>query len=134
VRRSELMANVQELVETVKGMTVLELNEFVKALQEEFGVSAVAMAAPAAAAAGAAPAAEAPAEEEKTTFDVILKAVGDKKIQVIKAVREVTTLGLKEAKDLVEGAPQPLKQGVAKEEADALKAKLEAEGATVEIQ
>ena len=128
------MANVQELVETVKGMTVLELNEFVKALQEEFGVSAVAMAAPAAAAAGAAPAAEAPAEEEKTTFDVILKAVGDKKIQVIKAVREVTTLGLKEAKDLVEGAPQPLKQGVAKEEADALKAKLEAEGATVEIQ
>ena len=124
------MANVQELVETVKGLTVLELNELVKALQEEFGVSAMAMAAPAAAPA----AAEAPAaEEEKVSFDVILAAAGEKKIQVIKAVREVTTLGLKEAKDLVEGAPQPLKQGINKEEAEALKAKLEAEGATVEI-
>jgi len=128
------MANVQELVETIKGMTVLELNEFVKALQEEFGVSAMAMAAPvAAAAAPAAGAAPAEAEEEKTTFDVILAAAGEKKIQVIKAVREVTTLGLKEAKDLVESAPQPLKQGVTKEEAESLKAKLEAEGATVEI-
>jgi len=128
------MANVQELVETVKGMTVLELNEFVKALQEEFGVSAMAMAAPVAAAPGAAAnAAPAEAEEEKSTFDVILKSAGDKKIQVIKAVREVTTLGLKEAKDLVEGAPQPLKQGVSKEEAESLKQKLEAEGATVEI-
>ncbi|MDO8684231.1 MAG: 50S ribosomal protein L7/L12 [Armatimonadota bacterium] len=124
------MANVQELVETVKGMTVLELNDLVKALQEEFGVSAMSMAAPA-----AAPAAEAAAPvEEKTMFDVILKGAGEKKINVIKAVREVTTLGLKEAKDLVESAPQPLKQGVNKEEAKALKAKLEAEGASVEIQ
>ena len=124
------MANVQELVETVKSMTVLELNEFVKALQEEFGVSAMAMAAPAATAAAA------PAEvvEEQTSFDVILKAAGEKKIQVIKAVREVTTLGLKEAKDLVESAPQPLKQGIPKAEAESLKAKFEAEGATVEIQ
>jgi large subunit ribosomal protein L7/L12 len=124
------MANVQELVETVKGMTVLELNEFVKALQEEFGVSAMSMAAPAA----AAPAEAAAPVEEKTLFDVILKAAGEKKIQVIKAVREVTTLGLKEAKDMVESSPQPVKQGVSKEEAESLKAKLEAEGATVEIQ
>jgi len=126
------MANVQELVETVKSMTVVELSEFVKALQEEFGVSAMAVAAPAAAAPAAGPA-EA-AEEEKSSFDVILKAAGEKKIQVIKAVREVTTLGLKEAKDLVESAPQPLKQGVPKAEAQSLKEKLEAEGATVEIQ
>jgi large subunit ribosomal protein L7/L12 len=125
------MANVQELVETVKGLTVLELNELVKALQEEFGVSAMAMAAPAAAAAPAEAAAEV---EEKVSFDVILKGAGEKKINVIKAVREVTTLGLKEAKDLVESAPQPLKQGVNKEEAEALKAKFEAEGASVEIQ
>ena len=124
------MANVQELVETVKSMTVVELNEFVKALQEEFGVSAMSFAAPAA----AAPAAAEAAVEEKSSFDVILKAAGDKKIQVIKAVREVTTLGLKEAKDLVESAPQPLKQGVPKAEADALKEKMEAEGATIEIQ
>lgn len=125
------MANVQELVETVKGMTVLELNELVKALQEEFGVSAMAMAAPAAAA-GPAPAA-AEEVEEKVSFDVILASVGDKKINVIKAVREVTSLGLKEAKDLVESAPQPIKSGVNKEEAESLKAKIEAEGATVEI-
>lgn len=127
------MANVQELVETVKGMTVLELNEFVKALQEEFGVSAAAMAPVAAAPAAGGAAEAAPAAEEQTAFDVILASAGDKKIQVIKAVREVTTLGLKEAKDLVEGAPQPLKQGIGKEEAEQLKAKLEAEGATVEI-
>jgi large subunit ribosomal protein L7/L12 len=125
------LANVQELVETIKGMTVLELNDFVKALQEEFGVSAMAMAAPAAAPAAGGEAA--PAAEEKTSFDVILTSAGDKKLQVIKAVREVTTLGLKEAKDLVEGAPQPVKTGVGKEEADTLKAKLEAEGASVEI-
>lgn len=128
------MANVQELVETVKGMTVLELNEFVKALQEEFGVSAAAMAPVAAAPAAAGAAAEAaPAAEEQTAFDVILASAGSKKIQVIKAVREVTTLGLKEAKDLVESAPQPVKQGISKEDAESLKAKLEEEGATVEI-
>jgi large subunit ribosomal protein L7/L12 len=125
------LANVSELVEQIKGMTVLELNELVKALQDEFGVSAMAMAAPVA---SAAPAGEAAAPaEEKTSFDVILKAAGDKKINVIKVVREVTSLGLKEAKDLVEGAPQPVKEGLNKEDAEAIKAKLEAEGAQVEI-
>lgn len=123
------MANIQEMIDTVKNMTVLELNDFVKALQDEFGVSAAMMAAPAAGAA-AAPAEEA---EEQTSFDVILTAVGDKKINVIKVVRELTALGLKEAKDLVDAAPKPLKEGVAKEEAEAIKSKLEAEGATVEI-
>jgi large subunit ribosomal protein L7/L12 len=126
----------EQIVESIKSMTVLELNELVKALQEEFGVTAaapVAVAAmPGVAAAGAA-AEAAPAEEEKTSFDVILKSVGEKKIQVIKVVREVTNLGLKEAKDLVESAPQPIKQGVTKEEAEQIKAKFEAEGATVEI-
>ncbi|MCE5322874.1 50S ribosomal protein L7/L12 [bacterium] len=126
------MANIPELIETVKNMTVLELNDFVKALQDEFGVSAMAMAAPVAmpGAGGAAAAEEA---EEKTAFDVILTGAGDKKIQVIKVVRELTTLGLKEAKELVDSAPKPIKEGVAKEEAEAMKSKLEAEGATVEI-
>lgn len=124
------MANIPELIETVKGMTVLELNDFVKALQDEFGVTAMAMAAPAVA---AAPAAAGDADEEKSSFDVILAAVGDKKINVIKAVREITGLGLKEAKELVDGAPKPIKEGVAKAEADELKGKLEAEGATVEV-
>ncbi len=113
----------------IKSMTVLELSDFVKQLQEEFGVSA---AAPVAAAAPAA-AAVAAVVEEPTSFNVILKTVGEKKINVIKAVREVTSLGLKEAKDLVEGAPQPIKEGVNKEDAEKLKAKIEAEGATVEI-
>jgi len=127
---------IEAMTQVVEGMSVLDLNQLVKSMQERFGVSAAPMAAAAvmpAAGAAAAPAEAAPAPEEKTSFDVILKAAGDKKIQVIKAVREVTTLGLKEAKDLVEGAPQPLKQGVSKEEAESLKAKLEAEGATVEI-
>jgi large subunit ribosomal protein L7/L12 len=124
------MANVVELIDTVKNMTVLELNEFVKALQEEFGVSAVAMAAPAAAAA-AAPAAE--VVEEKTTFDVVLNAAGEKKIQVIKVVRQLTNLGLKEAKELVDSAPKSVKESIPKEEAEQIKAALEAEGATVEI-
>lgn len=122
------MANIPELIETVKSMTVLELNDFVKALQEEFGVSAMAMAAPVAA---AAPAAE--VAEEKTMFDVILSAVGSSKIQVIKVVRQLTSLGLKEAKDLVDSAPKALKEGATKEEAEKMKADLEAEGATVEI-
>lgn len=126
------MANVQELVETVKGMTVLELNDLVKALQEEFGVSAMAMAAPAAAA-GAAPAAAEEAEV-KTTFDVVLQSAGEKKIQVIKVVRElIPGLALKEAKELVDSAPKSLKEGVGKDEAEDMKGKLEAEGATVEI-
>jgi large subunit ribosomal protein L7/L12 len=124
------MANIPELIETVKNMTVLELNEFVKALQEEFGVSAMAMAAPAAAAGAAAPAEEV---EEKTTFDVVLTAAGAEKIQVIKVVRQLTTLGLKEAKDLVDAAPKAIKEGVNKEEADKIKAELEGVGATVEV-
>lgn len=122
------MANIPELIETVKNMTVLELNDLVKALQEEFGVSAMAMAAPAAA---AAPAAE--EVEEKTTFDAVLTAVGAEKIQVIKVVRQLTSLGLKEAKDLVDAAPSPIKEGANKEEVDKIKAALEAVGATVEI-
>lgn len=121
---------IEALTQIVEGMSVLDLNQLVKGMQEKFGVSAapVAVAAPAG---GAAAPAEAP--EEKTSFDVILKSAGDKKIQVIKVVRELTTLGLKEAKDLVESAPQPIKQGVSKEEAETIKSKLEAEGAAVEI-
>jgi len=124
---------IEAMTRVVEGMSVLDLNQLVKSMQERFGVSAAPVAAAVVPAAGAAAAEAAPAEEEKTSFDVILKSAGDKKIQVIKAVREVTTLGLKEAKDLVEGAPQPLKTGVPKEEAEQLKAKLEAEGATVEV-
>jgi len=126
------MANIQEIIDTLDNLTVLELSELTKALQEKYGVSAM---APVAAVAGpAAGGGEAgPAEEEKTSFDVILTGAGDKKIQVIKVVRELTSLGLKEAKDLVESAPQPVKSGVNKEEAESLKTKLEAEGATVEI-
>jgi len=121
-----------ELIDAVKSMTVLELSDLVKALQDEFGVSA---AVPMAAgpAAGGDGAAAAPVEEEKTTFDVVLTAVGDKKIQVIKVVREITGLGLKEAKDAVEAAPKAVKEGVTKEEADKFKAQLEAEGASVEV-
>ena len=111
------MAQIQEFVEQIKGMTVLELNELVKALESKFGVSAAAAAMPMAVA--GAPAAGAAAQaEEKTEFDVILEAAGDKKINVIKVVREVTSLGLKEAKDLVEGAPAKVKEGVSKEEAE----------------
>lgn len=119
----------EEIISAIETMSVLDLADLVKALQDRFGVSAAMPVAM-----GAMPAAEAaPAEEVKTTFDVILTAAGDKKIQVIKAVREVTTLGLKEAKDLVDSAPQPIKEGITKEEADQLKAKLEEQGATVEI-
>ena len=122
------MSKVQEVIELVKGLTVLELSELVKALEEEFGVSA---AAPVAVA--AAPAAAAPAAEEQTEFDVILASAGDKKINVIKVVREVTGLGLKEAKDLVDGAPQTVKEKISKEEANDLKAKLEEAGGKVEL-
>lgn len=125
------MANIPELIETVKNMTVLELNDFVKALQEEFGVSAMAMAAPVAAAGGAPAAAE--EAEEKTSFDVILTGAGAEKIQVIKVVRQLTNLGLKEAKDLVDTAPQPIKEGASKDECEKIKAELEAVGATVEV-
>lgn len=123
------MSKVNEILEAVKGLTVLELSELVKAFEEEFGVSA---AAPVAAVV-AAPAAAAAAVEEKTEFDVILANAGDKKINVIKVVRELTGLGLKEAKDLVDGAPKPLKEGISKEDAEAIKAKLTEAGATVEI-
>lgn len=121
--------NKQELIEAIKSMTVLELSELVKALEEEFGVSA---AAPVAAVA-AAPVAAAAVEEEKTEFDVILKSAGANKINVIKVVRELTALGLKEAKDLVDGAPKPVKEGISKDDANAIKEKLVAAGAEVEI-
>ena len=120
--------NKEQIIEAIESMTVLELSELVKALEEKFGVSA---AAPVAVA--AAPAAGAAAAEEKTEFDVILASAGDKKINVIKVVREVTGLGLKEAKALVDGAPAPVKEGASKEDAEALKAKLEEAGATVEL-
>ena len=115
------------MIEEVKSLTVLELNELVKALEEEFGVSAAAMAAPAAGAAAAAPA------EEKTEFDVVLAEIGSEKIKVIKVVREVTGLGLAEAKAMVEAAPKAIKEGISKEDAEALKAKLEEVGAKVEL-
>ncbi len=123
---------IDEIVEAIKNMSVLEVAELVKRLEEEFGVSAAAMVAAAPAAAGAAAGAQ-PAQEEKTEFDVILKAVKGNKIQVIKVVREITGLGLKEAKELVDGAPKPVKEGVSKEEAEQIKKKLEEAGAEVEI-
>lgn len=122
---------VTKLIEDVKELTVLELSELVKALEEEFGVSAAAPAA--VAVAGPAAAGGAAAAEEKTEFDVILKSAGGEKIKVIKVVREVTGLGLKEAKDLVDGAPKALKEGAAKEEAEEIKKKLEEVGAEVEV-
>ncbi|MFN3650913.1 MAG: 50S ribosomal protein L7/L12 [Armatimonadota bacterium] len=120
----------EEIIDAISQMSVLDLAELVKDLQDKFGVSAAPVAVAAGPAAGPAAAA---VEEAPTSFNVILTSAGAQKIQVIKAVREVTTLGLKEAKDLVDGAPSPVKEGVAKEEADALKAKLEESGATVEI-
>ena len=116
------------LLEEIKGLTILEMNDLVKGLEEAFGVSA----APVAVAGSAAPAAAA-AEEEKTEFDVVLASFGAKKLDVIKAVREITGLGLKDAKDLVEGAPKTLKEGVSKDEAESMKKALEEAGATVEI-
>ena len=117
----------EEMIEEIKKMTVVELADLVKAIEEEFGVSAVAAAAPAAGAvAGAA--------EEKSSFDVVLKDAGDQKIKVIKVVRDATGLGLKEAKDLVDGAPKAVKEGANKDEAEELKAKFEAVGAVVELQ
>jgi len=119
----------EDFIKMIEGMTVLELDDYVKALQERFGVTA---AAPVAAGGGGGAAAAAPAEE-KTSFDVVLTNAGEKKIQVIKVVREVTNLGLKEAKDLVEGAPKPVKTSVTKEEADTIKKKLEEQGAKIDI-
>jgi len=124
------MADLATIAENLSSLTVMEAAELVKMLEEKWGVSA---AAPVAMAAVAAPGAAAEAAEEKTEFDVILKDVGGKKINVIKAVREVTSLGLKEAKELVEGAPKAIKEGVTKEEAAEIKKKFEEQGATVEI-
>ena len=128
-----MATDTAKVLETLGKMTVLELVELKKAIEEEWGVTAAAPVA--VAAGGAAPAGGdgAPAAEEKTEFDVILTGAGDKKIQVIKVVRAVTGLGLKEAKDLVDGAPNPVKEGVAQEEADQIKAQLEEAGATVEL-
>ena len=117
----------QEFIEEIKKLTVLELNDLVKACEEEFGVSAAAGVVVAAAGAGAA------AEEEKTEFDVVLESAGEAKVKVIKVVREATGLGLKEAKDLVDAAPKAIKEGIKKEDAEAIKKQLEEAGATVEI-
>ncbi|MDD5509423.1 MAG: 50S ribosomal protein L7/L12 [Dehalococcoidales bacterium] len=122
---------VEDMIAAIKTMTVLELSEMVKALETEFGVSAAAPVVAAAATTGAAAAPD--AEEEKTEFTVVLKDAGANRINVIRAVRELTSLGLKESKDLVESAPKPVKEGVSKEEAAAAKDKLEAAGATVEV-
>lgn len=119
-----------QVFEFIDKMTILEMSEFIKDFETRYGVSA---AAPVAVAAAAGAPAAAAAVEEKSSFDVILSAAGDKKIQVIKVVRELTSLGLKEAKELVDGAPKPVKTGVTKEEADAIKAKLEEQGAIVEL-
>lgn len=118
-----------QILEEIKGLTILEMNDLVKGLEEAFGVTAAPVAVAGSAAAGAA----APAEEEKTEFDVILASFGAKKLDVIKAVREITGLGLKDAKDLVEAAPKPIKEGISKDEAENMKKALEAAGATVEI-
>lgn len=121
------MAKIEEILEAIDSLTVVELSELVKGIEEKYGVSAVAAAAPAAGA-GAAPAAE-----EKSTFNVVLKEVGANKIQVIKVVRDATGLGLKEAKELVDGAPKTVKEGVSKEEAEEIKAKFTEVGAVVEL-
>lgn len=127
--------NKEEMIAAIKSMTVLELAELVKALETEFGVTAAAPVAVAAAPVAGGPAAgAAPAAEEKTEFTVLLKEIGPNKINVIKVVREITSLGLKEAKDLVEAAPKPVKEGVSKEDAANFKGKLEAAGAKVELQ
>jgi large subunit ribosomal protein L7/L12 len=122
----------EQVFEFFDNMTIIEMSKFIKEFEDRYGVSASAPVA-FAAVPGAAQAASVPAVEEKTSFDVILSAAGEKKIQVIKVVRELTSLGLKEAKDLVDGAPKPVKTSVAKEEAESIKAKLEEQGATVEI-
>ena len=127
------MAQIEKLMDEIKGMTVLELNQLVKALEDEFGVSAAAAVAPVMMAGGPAAAGGEDAAEEKTEFDVMLNSVGDKKINVIKVVREVTSLGLKEAKELVESAPAKIKEGVSKDEAEEVKKKFEDAGAQVEI-
>jgi large subunit ribosomal protein L7/L12 len=127
------MADINAIAEQIQGLTLLEASQLVKLLEEKLGVSAAAAAVAVAPAAGGAAAAAAPAAEEKTEFTVVLTAAGANKINVIKAVREVTSLGLKEAKDLVDGAPKPIKEGVSKEEAESIKKKFVDAGATVEV-
>ena len=122
------MEKIEKIIEEIDSLTVVELNDLVKAIEEKYGVSAVAAAAPAAGAAAGA------AAEEKTSFDVVLAEAGDQKIKVIKVVRDATGLGLKEAKELVDGAPKTVKEGASKEEAEELKAKFAEVGATVELQ
>ena len=126
------MADINAIADQIQGLTLLEASQLVKMLEEKLGVSAAA-AAPVAAAGGGGAAAAAPAVEEKTEFTVVLTAAGANKINVIKAVREVTSLGLKEAKDLVDGAPKPVKEGVSKDEAETIKKKFTDAGATVEV-
>src|SRR6476659_1310261 len=127
------MADINTIADQIQGLTLLEASQLVKMLEEKLGVSAAAAAPVMMAGAGGAAAAAAPAAEEKTEFSVILSAVGANKINVIKAVREVTSLGLKEAKDLVDGAPKPIKEGVSKDEAEAIKKKFTDAGANVEV-
>ena len=128
-----MAATKEDVIEYLKGMTLLEASQLVKELEETFGVSAAAAAVAAPAGGGGAAAAAAPAVEEKTEFDVILQAAGGNKINVIKVVREITALGLKEAKDLVDGAPKAVKEGVSKDEAEAIRTKLTDAGASVEV-
>ncbi len=123
----------EQVFEFIDSMTILQMSEFIKEFEERYDVTAAAPVAVAAAPGAAAAGGEAAAAEEKSSFDVVLASTGDKKIQVIKVVRELTGLGLKEAKELVDGAPQPVKTGVSKEDAEAMKAKLEEQGATVEV-
>ena len=127
------MTTKEEILDAIKGMSVLELSDLVKSLEEQFGVTAAAPVAVAAPAGGAAPAEAAASEDEQSEFDVMLQNFGDNKINVIKAVREVTALGLREAKELVESAPARVKEGIAKDEAESIKAKLEEAGAAVEV-
>ena len=127
------MTTKEEILDAIKGMSVLELSDLVKSLEEQFGVTAAAPVAIAAPAAGGAVPAEAAAEDEQSEFDVMLQNFGENKINVIKAVREVTALGLREAKELVESAPARVKEGIAKDEAESIKAKLEEAGAAVEV-
>ena len=128
-----MAVNQEELMETIENMTVLELSELVKALEERFGVSATAVAAAPVVGTAGGDGAAAAAEEEQTEFDVVLQAAGDKKIQVIKVVRAATGLGLKEAKALVDEAPNPVREGVSREDAEGLQAQLQEAGATVEL-
>lgn len=127
------MATKEEILDSIKGMSVLDLSDLVKALEEEFGISAAAPVAVAAAAAAPSTDGAAAADEEQSEFEIMLQDIGENKINVIKAVREVTALGLREAKELVESAPARVKEGVAKDEAESIKVKLEAAGATVAV-